>query len=590
MDRRQTRLILIVIYCGIYSFLIGQNVTNFTEIHWEKGEKPKTGFSPEDLKIVTTGEYTFMSVTANSFYKYYVNNEPIFDLKNNILPEIEKPTNMFSLVKLSRNNEYLEHIIIHGYRSSLNSNGAGFGTINLLSKGDRIFVYGRFSGDQFYVNGEYRTDFIQKGAFFLELNEDLELVDEFYIKRDSFSFVDLSSIDVVGNELHMAGIFNWPSVGTEYYLHIGEDSIKNIDGGGCIDLSDFYAVWDLDAKKMKKGFSFGGCRGGTGSTADLKVDDNGDVTMGSRFYGGSSFDFLGHKQNAKQVSPYKTIVINMDKHDSLNYLIMNHGTNYHDIAEFGICDEGYVYEIGRIGNWGTFLNDNDTISEVVVGESESFLLKRNKSTGKVEWISMYPCTGPSGFIDMDCSSEDYIVLGGGSVCAIDNPYAIETFRGQSIVSLFDKETGRSIKDIHIMPADQTLSFELKNINLLDNGKIRIVGSMGANENPGQTYYLRIGDQIKEVNNYYSTILFDIEPFAVATEDIFNEKIEVYPNPISKGEMLSFKGVGITSKKRLYSINGQLVGEIGANGLVPDVNPGVYILAIDKTRRIKLVIL
>ena len=119
-----------------------------------------------------------------------------------------------------------------------------------------------------------------------------------------------------------------------------------------------------------------------------------------------------------------------------------------------------------------------------------FILKRDKS-GNLQWFKYSGCnTGYDSWLSMDCSHQDYLVMGGFTWCS-------EKFEQKGVIRFIDKSTGLQLKEYLLVKDTFVTGFAVHRVKYQADGSFKVLAYLGAQTRvKGPSYFNLAGQSVK----------------------------------------------------------------------------------------------
>ena len=225
-------------------------------------------------------------------------------------------------------------------------------------------------------------------------------------------------------------------------MDVGSDSIQNIDNGERNNFTEFILFWNEQERKIERKITFTHSSAGMFSLKDIEIDSEGNIYVASDDRGGN-FEVLGQKAPYERHFSEDGVSFSINKNDSLNYFKHYEGYGYERVNMIKTCEDGSVYESGTVGysfvgEQGVNLYINE--DSILINEKNSEFLAKRDESGNLKWVIKSGCNYGYDIIEtMDCSHEDFLILGGFKGCH-------EDIHREGLIRYIDKQTGKIHKE------------------------------------------------------------------------------------------------------------------------------------------------
>ena len=411
-------------------------------------------------------------------------------------------------------------------------------------------------------------------GFILQFDESLNLVDEFYFQEKNPNIeVWLKEIYIKDNRLVLFGSFLGRGEAFIQPMDIANESIFPILIGG-ENLTEFVIALDRKSKKIVRHIPFIQASVGFFSLNDIDEDDDGNIYVATKNNGGK-FIVAGKTVPINRHFDYGAVSFSIDTLDKLNFIMNYEGYGVEDVTMIkGSCDEN-VYEVGYMTYFAPIMHEiymYMNYDSIRINERNSeFILKRDKS-GNLQWFKYSGCnTGYDSWLSMDCSHQDYLVMGGFTWCS-------EKFEQKGVIRFIDKSTGLQLKEYLLVKDTFVTGFAVHRVKYQADGSFKVLAYLGAQTRVKGPSYFNLAGQSVKLPTDGSLFIFDFRPSLLKTEENKNGGVILFPNPVSVGETVRIdnENAGVEEYKFL-DIMGRIVKEVKGPETVVDLVSGMYFL-------------
>ena len=555
-------------------------------------ENHDNSFSTEDLIYQESSQYNYIGLQFGSL-PLVVNDDVIFEGGNIYF---DRNWNYFHVIQTEKNNqlEGSTYLYLKREDEDFNWNVATFdGSIGMTVKDDLVYIYGstRFT-DSLFVKDEFIKSIPGGGAFILTFNEDLELIDDFFYGLNFNAKHGDVKVEIGSNrDYHIAGRF-FTNTTDDFDLEVGGEVISPIQQG--FETQTFYyVIVDHETKQARYINSFGGIYNDQARLHDFKINDEDNALI--LFDQSDELQLNG--QMLENNPDFLDVSLLCLYEDSLKYYVNYEGPAAQTGHLIEKLDNNFTYEYLRSrGGVHPFIINQDSI---YFDSLQNHLIINRNPNGEIEW--MQNIQGPAGGSDIfDIAlSKDHstLWLSGtlktGFPFLIDNQELLVENRFGGFLLGLDAVTGEFINVLYpVMESDEGISpyTTMPQIHEVETGKLKILSRLGFATNILEnTYDYSIGDLTIPVAGKGELVLFDLDPdFAVATNELIDTKNNIYPNPITPGQIIHLNN---SSKKSftLYSTIGEKIGKVNNNSSFPSIPDGLYWLESEDRTIFQLIV-
>ncbi len=492
--------------------------------------------------------------------------------------DLEISGSKYLVVQIDKTNQYVNHVELKIETPpplSTGTNLAAYHSIGIYSDESGLYLYGTVvKTDSLYLNEKLLRSVNKSMGFILQFDESLNLVDEFYFQEKNPNIeVWLKEIYIKDNRLVLFGSFLGRGEAFIQPMDIANESIFPILIGG-ENLTEFVIALDRKSKKIVRHIPFIQASVGFFSLNDIDEDDDGNIYVATKNNGGK-FIVAGKTVPINRHFDYGAVSFSIDTLDKLNFIMNYEGYGVEDVTMIkGSCDEN-VYEVGYMTYFAPIMHEiymYMNYDSIRINERNSeFILKRDKS-GNLQWFKYSGCnTGYDSWLSMDCSHQDYLVMGGFTWCS-------EKFEQKGVIRFIDKSTGLQLKEYLLVKDTFVTGFAVHRVKYQADGSFKVLAYLGAQTRVKGPSYFNLAGQSVKLPTDGSLFIFDFRPSLLKTEENKNGGVILFPNPVSVGETVRIdnENAGVEEYKFL-DIMGRIVKEVKGPETVVDLVSGMYFL-------------